>query len=348
MQDHGDWPRALVMDLWGSATMRTGGEDLALALVLMGARPVWDQGSNRVTGIEILPLAELEHPRVDVTLRISGLFRDAFETQIALFDEAVRAVAARDEADDGTRSPPPRAASRAKPGAARPRASMAPRPAATAPGSRSGVERGAWAGPRRSRPRLSRRFGHRLWQGHRRRADADGFAARVRQADAFVHQQDHAEIDLLDSLDFAAYEGGFAAAADALGGTPALYHTDISRPEAPSVRTLAEEIARVVRGRAANPAWIDGMMRHGYRGAAEMRGASRACSPSPPPCRRVSTRNSTRSSTRRSAMTRSTASCARRTRRRARPWPRASTRRSAAISGVRAATASRELSEGAA
>jgi len=94
LQGHGEYPRALVMDVWGSATMRTGGEDLALAFLLMGARPVWDQGSARVSGFEILPIAELDHPRVDVTLRISGLFRDAFEAQIALFDEAVRAIAA--------------------------------------------------------------------------------------------------------------------------------------------------------------------------------------------------------------------------------------------------------------
>jgi cobaltochelatase CobN len=101
-------------------------------------------------------------------------------------------------------------------------------------------------------------------------ADSDGFAARIKAADAFLHQQDHAEIDLLDSLDYAAYEGGFAAAADRLGNAPALYHTDISRPDAPKVRTLVDEIARIVRGRAANPAWIEGMMRHGYRGAAEV------------------------------------------------------------------------------
>ena len=100
LQDHGEYPRALVMDVWGSATMRTGGEDLALALLLMGARPLWDHGSARVSGFEILPVAELDHPRVDVTLRISGLFRDAFEAQIALFDEAVRAIASRDEPAD--------------------------------------------------------------------------------------------------------------------------------------------------------------------------------------------------------------------------------------------------------
>ena len=100
LQDHGEWPRALVIDVWGSTTMRTGGEDLALALLLMGARPLWDEGSGRVSGFEVLPVALLDRPRVDVTLRISGLFRDAFEAQVALFDAAVRAVAARDEAAD--------------------------------------------------------------------------------------------------------------------------------------------------------------------------------------------------------------------------------------------------------
>ena len=101
-------------------------------------------------------------------------------------------------------------------------------------------------------------------------AAADAFAARVRGADAFLHVQDHRETDLLDGADYAAHEGGFAAAAAALGGAPALYHADTATPEAPRLRTLAEEIARVVRGRAANPRWIAGMMAHGYRGAAEI------------------------------------------------------------------------------
>ena len=132
------------------------------------------------------------------------------------------------------------------------------------------VERGAWA----ARADLGLDYlaasATAYGKGLEGVADADGFAARVASADAFLHQQDHAEIDLLDSLDYAAYEGGFAAAADRLGATPALYHTDISRPDAPRVRTLVEEITRIVRGRAANPVWIEGMMRHGYRGAAEV------------------------------------------------------------------------------
>jgi cobaltochelatase CobN len=270
LQDHGEWPRALVMDVWGSATMRTGGEDLALALLLMGARPVWDQGSARVSGIEILPIAELEHPRVDVTLRISGLFRDAFECQIALFDEAVRAIAARDEPDDWN---PLAAAARGLKGEKFRRATA--RIYGAAPGDYGAgvttrMERGAWD----KRADLGQDYlaasATAYGKGLDGAADGDGFATRVKAADAFVHQQDHAEIDLLDSLDYAAYEGGFAAAADRLGNAPALYHTDISRPDAPKVRSLVEEIVRIVRGRAANPAWIEGMMRHGYRGAAEV------------------------------------------------------------------------------
>ncbi|MBV9756060.1 MAG: cobaltochelatase subunit CobN, partial [Alphaproteobacteria bacterium] len=144
VQDHGEWPRALVLDVWGSATMRTGGEDLALALVLMGARPVWDDGSNRVGGIKVLPLALLDRPRVDVTLRISGLFRDVFAAQILLFDAAVRAIAARDEAPDCN---PLAAAVAGLEGEARRQATVrvyGPAPGAHGAGVAALVERGAW------------------------------------------------------------------------------------------------------------------------------------------------------------------------------------------------------------
>jgi cobaltochelatase CobN len=270
LQDHGDWPRSLVMDVWGSATMRTGGEDLALALLLMGTRPVWDQGSARVTGIEILTLAELGRPRIDVTLRISGLFRDAFETQIMLFDEAVRAIAERDEPDDLNSLA---ASVRGLEGEAWRRATA--RIYGAAPGDYGAgitarMEQCAWE----KRGDLGKDYlatsSVAYGKGLDGAPDKEGFAVRVKEAEAFLHQQDHAEIDLLESLDYAAYEGGFAAAAEALGGSPALYHSDISRPDAPHVRSLAEEIARIVRGRAANPVWIEGMMRHGYRGAAEV------------------------------------------------------------------------------
>ena len=139
-----------------------------------------------------------------------------------------------------------------------------------APGSRGCIHADAFADKAALGEAYLAASAHAYGQGLEGASDAPGFAARVAGADGFVHQQDHAEIDLLDGLDFAAFEGGFAAAAEALGAAPALYHVDTSRNDAPRVRLLQEEIARVVRGRAANPAWIAGMMRHGYRGAAEI------------------------------------------------------------------------------
>ena len=269
-QDHGDWLRSVVIDLWGSATMRTGGEDLALALVLIGARPLWDDGSNRVSGIEILPLALLDRPRVDVTLRISGLFRDAFAAQIALFDSAVCAVAARDEAPDWN---PIAAAARGLEGHARRQATI--RIYGAAPGDFGAavsdiIARGAWGDRTEIGAAYLAGSSSAYGNGLEGEADAAGFANRVAAAEAFVHQQDHAETDLLESTEYAAHEGGFAAAAELLGANPALYHTDTSRPGVPRTRLLSEEIIRVVRGRAANPAWIAGMLRHGYRGATEI------------------------------------------------------------------------------
>ena len=250
-QEQGDWPRALVIDLWGSATMRTGGEDFALALILMGVKPLWDAGSSRVSGFELLPIALLDRPRVDISLRISGLFRDAFAAQIALFDQAARAVAARDEAAEWN-------------------------PLAGKYGARVfGPADGAYGsgvdldGSRQDAARSYLAGSDTAWD------DREGtFAAKVAGADGFVHTQDHAETDILESPDYAAHEGGFAAAAALLGGTPALYHLDTSKPDAPQPRLVAEEVRRIMRARAANPRWIAGMMRHGYRGAAEIvRGA---------------------------------------------------------------------------
>jgi cobaltochelatase CobN len=270
LQDHGDWLRRLVLDLWGSTTLRTGGEDLALALLLMGVEPLWDQESNRVTGIEVTPLAVLGRPRVDVTLRISGLFRDAFETQIALFDLAVRTLAARHEPPEDNAMAD---AARGLEGQALRQATSriyGPAPGAYGAGVADAVMRDSVE----TSPALGQRYlaagAYAYGQDLEGRNDAEGFAARVGAAEALVHTQDHAEIDLLDGLDFVAAEGGFAAAAHALDAQPALYHVDTSKPQAPRLRTLTEEVARVVRGRAANPVWIAGMMRHGYSGAAEI------------------------------------------------------------------------------
>ena len=264
-QDHGDWPRAIVIDMWGSATMRTGGDDLAQAMALIGARPLWDQTSSRVSGFEILPQASFNRPRVDVTLRISGLFRDVFATQIALFDSAVQAIAVLDEEDEDNPIAAARRASQAEPlrifGAA---------PGAYGIGLAATLADDVWT----SRDELGEAY--LAASSHAYRASGDGVTAgaafrdQVAGADAFVHVQDMAEQDVLDADAFAEHEGGFAAAAQALGNAPALYHVDAARETAPKVRALSEEVARVLRARATNPRWLAGQMRHGYRGASEI------------------------------------------------------------------------------
>jgi cobaltochelatase CobN len=260
LQDHGDYPRNVMLDLWGSATMRTAGEEFAMALQLMGIAPVWDTTSDRVTGFDVITLAMLGRPRIDVTLRISGLFRDVFPTLPALFEQAAAALAARDEPAEENPY----------------RGAEGPRVFGPAPGD-YGV--GVTEAVTEFTPATADDAGE-AWLAASAFAyggGADGVAARpalerrTAAADAFVHPQDLPEADLLSAPDYAAHEGGFAAAARKLNGvTPTLYHADSTNADAPRMRTLAQEIARVVRGRAANPRWIAGQMRHGFRGAAEI------------------------------------------------------------------------------
>ena len=259
-QDHGEWPRRIVLDLWGSANMRTGGDDLAQAFALLGARPRWDHGSTRVSGFEILPLATLGRPRIDVTLRISGLFRDVFPTQIALFDAAVRAVCQLEEsAEDNPLA-----------GATETRRIYGAAPGRYGVGLGARLAEGDW----RTRDDLAEVY--LSASSHAYGANGDGeaagsaFAARVASADAFVHVQDMPGQDALDSDAFAEHEGGFAAAAALLDNAPAVYHVDETNPGQTRVRTIAEDVARTLRARATNPRWLRGQMRHGHRGAAEI------------------------------------------------------------------------------
>ncbi|WP_134680504.1 cobaltochelatase subunit CobN [Paracoccus ravus] len=258
LQEQGDWPKAVIVDLWGSATMRTAGEEFAMALALMGVTPLWDAASGRVTGIEVLPIAELERPRIDVTLRVSGLFRDAFPVLTALFQQAVRALAARDEAADWN-----------------PYLGKAiPHVYGPAPGH-FGLGMGPLLGDYSTE---GRRAAGAAWLAasswaldgdHARRDDA-GLRRRVAAADSFVHMQDLPETDLLLAEDYASHEAGFAAAQQVAGGNAALFHLDSTNPARPRARPLAEEIARVTYARAAHPGWVAGMCRHGFRGAAEI------------------------------------------------------------------------------
>ena len=281
-QEHGAWPQSFVLSAWGTANMRTGGDDLAQALALIGARPVWDAGvSGRVSGFEILPLSLLDRPRVDVTLRVSGFFRDAFPAQIDLFDSAVRQIANLDEPDN------------LNPIAARFRRErreliesgvtaveaerragyriFGAKPGAYGAGLQAMIDEGGWT----DTGDLARAY--LAWSSYAYGAGTEGtaegglFENRLQQVDAVLHNQDNREHDLLDSDNYYQFEGGLAATIKHLTGRKAVvWHNDHSRPETPRTRSLDEEIARVVRARVVNPKWIAGVMRHGYKGAFEM------------------------------------------------------------------------------
>ncbi|MFK7792921.1 MAG: cobaltochelatase subunit CobN [Devosiaceae bacterium] len=280
-QEEGEWLQSAVLTCWGTANMRTGGDDIAQALALLGVAPQWDGGSGRVTGFEITPLSQLKRPRVDVTLRISGFFRDAFPHQIELFDSAARAIAALDEPAD------------MNPLAARVRADQktlldagkseddaermagyrvfGSMPGSYGAGLQALIDEGGWT----QRSDFADAFiawgGFAYGAGRHGDAENDMLKARLSSAEAVLHNQDNREHDLLDSDDYYQFEGGLAATIETLTGeAPASYHIDHSRPEAPHPHTLKEEIGRVVRGRASNPKWIDGVMRHGYKGVFEM------------------------------------------------------------------------------
>jgi cobaltochelatase CobN len=268
LQTHGEMPRSLVIDLWGSATLRTGGEEIAQGLALMGSRPSWDKGTGRVTGVEVLPTAVMGRPRVDVTWRISGLFRDLFPAQIALIDAAVRLLAERDdEAGDNPLATAARAARGNRGG------SLA-RIFGTAPGAYgAGVEE--LLGGESDRDAIgaaylaatSHSYGGAEGEGA---ALPHAFAARVASADMLLHGSDDPSRDLLEGAEDAAHIGGFAAAAAALGREADLIVLDTTDPARPRARPLHAALRRIVRHRAVNPRFIDGMMRHGARGAAEL------------------------------------------------------------------------------
>ncbi len=268
LQSHGEMLRAVVIDLWGSATLRTGGEEIAQGLWLMGCRAIWHHGSGRVTGVEVLPPAAIGRARVDVTWRISGLFRDLFPAQIALLDAAVQAVAARDEpADDNPLAAARRAVDRKAP-------ARLDRIFGTAPGVYgSGVEDllGRDCDANAVGTAYLAAASHAYSGADGEAGAAPGaFARQVADADALVHPSDDPGRDLLEGAEDAAFVGGFAAAAKLLGRSADLIMLDVTDPQRPRARPLSAALARIVRARAVNPRFIAGQMRHGPRGAAEL------------------------------------------------------------------------------
>jgi cobaltochelatase CobN len=280
-QDNGEYPKTLGLSIWGTATMRTGGDDLAEALALLGVQPVWDGVSRRVVDFEIVPLSILCRPRVDVTLRISGFFRDAFPNLIDLFDSAVNAVASLDEPADQN---PLAAQSRQETlhwmaeGLDEEQAEVRSRyrifgskPSAYGAGLQGLIAAQNWE----NEADLARAYIN--WSAYAYTAKAEGksapeaFTQRLGTLQVVLQNQDNREHDLLDSDDYYQFQGGMTAAVRSVSdSTPEVYFGDNSRTMQPKVRKLTEEISRVYRSRVVNPKWIEGVMRHGYKGAFEM------------------------------------------------------------------------------
>lgn len=273
VEDTGDYPASVGLSIWGTSAMRTSGDDIAEVLALLGVRPQWDEASRRVNGLEVIPAEELGRPRIDVTVRISGFFRDAFPHVIAMIDDAVGMVAELDEADGQNFV------------AAHTRADLAEhtdhRRATTrifgsAPGSYGAgllqtIEAGNWRDDRDLAEVYTR------WGGYAYGRDLDGVPAaddmrtNYRRIAVAAKNIDTREHDIADSDDYFQYHGGMIATVRALtGAEPRAYVGDSTTPDAIRTRTLAEETTRVFRARVVNPRWIAAMQRHGYKGAFEL------------------------------------------------------------------------------
>ena len=276
-QEEGDDLRRLALSVWGTATMRNGGEDIAQALALMGVRPVWDGPTRRMVDLEVIPLSLLGRPRVDVTLRISGLFRDAFPQLVAWMDRANRRIARLDEPEAMN---PLAAAARREGDCGRVYGSA---PGAYGAGLQGLIDSGQW----RDRGDLGEAF--LAWSGWRYggdpardgdavdgetiavRADRPGLERRLAAVQVVLHNQDNREHDLLDSDDYYQFQGGLSAAVEKLGGArPRLWFADHSRAGRPRLHPVEKEIDKVVRSRLLNPRWIHAMQEHGYKGGFEM------------------------------------------------------------------------------
>ncbi|SED08500.1 cobaltochelatase subunit CobN [Streptomyces melanosporofaciens] len=269
----GQWPKSVGLSLWGTSAMRTSGDDVAEALALLGVRPVWDDASRRVTGLEPVPLDQLGRPRVDVTLRISGFFRDAFPHVVGLLDDAVRLAASLEESDEDNYIRAHTRADLAAHGDER-RATtriFGSRPGTYGAGLLQLIDSRDW----RTDADLAEVY--TVWGGYAYGRGLEGRPARAEMESAYrriavaAKNTDTREHDIADSDDYFQYHGGMVATVRALkGAAPAAYIGDSTRPETVRTRTLHEETSRVFRARVVNPRWIEAMRRHGYKGAFEL------------------------------------------------------------------------------
>ncbi|WP_280236993.1 cobaltochelatase subunit CobN [Nocardia cyriacigeorgica] len=273
LADHGEYPASVGLSVWGTSAMRTSGDDIAEVLALLGVRPVWDEASRRVTTLEVIPLAELGRPRVDVTVRISGFFRDAFPHVLALLDDAVRLVADLDEPAESNYVRAHAQADLAEHGDQR-RATtriFGSKPGTYGAGLLQLIDSKSW----RTDDDLAQVY--TTWGGYAYGRDLDGAPAAddmrtaYRRITVAAKNTDTREHDIADSDDYFQFHGGMVATVRALTGkNPEAYIGDSTRPDAVRTRTLSEETSRVFRARVVNPRWLEAMRRHGYKGAFEM------------------------------------------------------------------------------
>ncbi len=273
LEEEGRYPETVGIVVWGTAAMRTQGDDVAEILALLGVRPVWNEESRRVTGLEVIPLEELGRPRVDVTVRISGFFRDAFPNLVSLMDQAFTTVANLDEPDE-MNFVKKHADEEKQSGADDRRATtriFGSKPGAYGAGLLPLMDARNW----RTDEDLAEVYA--VWGGYAYGKGLDGVEARgameanLRRTEVAVKNVDNREHDLFDSDDYFQYHGGMIAAVRAITGRdPKAYIGDSADPSRVKTRTLAEEARRVFRSRVANPKWIEAMQRHGYKGAFEL------------------------------------------------------------------------------
>lgn len=271
--DHGQWPQSVGLSVWGTSAMRTAGDDIAEVLALLGVRPVWDDASRRVVDLTAIPLAELDRPRIDVTVRISGFFRDAFPHVVTMLDDAVQLVAALDEPEQDNYVRAHAQADLAQHGDQRRSTTriFGSKPGTYGAGLLQLIDSRNW----RDDADLAQVY--TAWGGFAYGRNLDGREAvddmnrQYRRIAVAAKNTDTREHDIADSDDYFQYHGGMVATVRALTGqAPAAYIGDNTRPDAIRTRTLSEETTRVFRARVVNPRWMSAMRRHGYKGAFEM------------------------------------------------------------------------------
>ena len=281
ISDEGKYPENIGMVLWSGPNMRSSGQDIAEFLYLLGVKPVWQKGSLRVTGLEVIPLHELKRPRIDVTARISGLFRDTLPHLAELMDEAVMLVAKLDESDDDNfvrKHIREDSKTLEKSGASADDAwrNAAFRVFGDAPGTYgSGInivlDSKNWESEKDLADIYVRWGGHAFGGGRRGVYQPELFKKRLAQMELTVKNEDSHDMNILSSDDYNGFHGGMIAAVKSFGQKePVSYVGDSANRGAPKIRTVAEEMKRVVRAESLNPKYIEGLIRHGYKGAMDM------------------------------------------------------------------------------